>query len=422
MVQVSHSSTKLSELMSEQSKINVSQFLRQYEIESTRRSYETGLKIYFTTIYPELQQELENKKIALEKELGRKLKHIPTEIAIECLDKYSEKYLTEERTHRDDMMNFKETLKNKAPKTRRSRLNAVKIYLEDNSITFSKRFFKNLNGKSREAVTDEHIPDNDELRRVIEYLPPIGKTLTLVLSSSGMRVNEALCLELSDLEMTQEPVKVKIKAEYTKTRKKRITYISPEAKQALDEWLTFREQYVKNANLRSHTNKRRESDKLFPLSQANFNYMWKKALSKAQLLKIDSRTNRISLRLHNLRKFFRLRVGRYGQDESEALIGHQSGLNRVYANFNNGNGEDQLREAYLKAIPDLSIYDRTITVTRVDEDAKNLIDELNHRVSLLERTNSILRDKVLILDAENVKLEDIVARVTKIEMAFFQGK
>ena len=65
-------------------------------------------------------------------------------------------------------MLFKESLRDKAPKTIGSRLNAVKIFLGENSINFSKRFFKNMNGKVNQAITEERVPSNQELRRIIQ--------------------------------------------------------------------------------------------------------------------------------------------------------------------------------------------------------------------------------------------------------------
>jgi len=80
------------------------------------------------------------------------------------------------------------------------------------------------------------------------------------------------------------------------------------------------------------------------------------------------------MRPHNLRKYFRLRVGRYGRDEAEALMGHQAGLNRIYANFDDA--EDRLEEVYKKSIEDLSIYQRGAQAAQVTEEMNKKIKEL----------------------------------------------
>ncbi len=295
----------------------MSNFLRQYESPSTKKSYRTGIKLFFKTVYPDSSEDL---------------------------DSLSEKYLREKRDHREDVITFKESLKGKAPMIIGSRLNSIRVFLDENEINFPKRFFKNLNGKVTEAISEEKIPSNEELKRILEYLPTQGKALSLVLSSSSMRIGEAVKIGESDVDLNRDPVRVKIRAEYTKTGKRRITFISPEAKESVKEWMKYREQYVKRANARSWKHGRQDDDRLFPFTQTKFNIMWMNSLGKAKLLEVNSRTNQASMRAHKLRKFFQVRVGRYGGDEAEALIGHQAGLNKIYVNFDDA--EERLKEIY----------------------------------------------------------------------------
>ena len=104
--------------MGDKGSINVSQFLRQYESESTKKNYKTGLKTFFGVIYPKLKGE--------------------------DLDLLSERYFKEGRDYRSDMLIFKESLKSKAPTTIGNRLNSIRVFLDENGINFPKRFFKNL--------------------------------------------------------------------------------------------------------------------------------------------------------------------------------------------------------------------------------------------------------------------------------------
>ena len=172
--------------------VNVSKFLRQYDSENTRRNYKAGLKTFFEVTYPESNEDL---------------------------DILSERYLTEDRDHREDILNFKDSLKGRAPKTIGSKINVIRIFLDENSIDFPKRFFKNLNGKVTEAISEEKIPTNQELRKTIEYLPVQGKAIALILSSSGMRIGEVIQIKLNDIELNRDPARIKIRAEYTKTGK-----------------------------------------------------------------------------------------------------------------------------------------------------------------------------------------------------------
>ena len=369
--------------MGDKVSINVSQFLRQYESAGTRRVYLTGLKFFFKSIYPESKGE--------------------------DLDILSKRYLVEDRDHREDILKFKESLEDKAPGTKNLRLNTVRAFLSDNEIIFPKRFFKNLNGRTTEPITWEKIPSNEELKRVIEYLPVQGKAFALVLSSSGMRIGEVVKIKVNDIDLNSNPVKIRIRGEYTKTGKRRITFISPEAKEAVEEWLTYREQYLERAQNRTQREFRKDKgDNLFPFTADNFNQMWHNALGKAQLLERDEKTNRVTMRPHNLRKFFRLRVGRYGRDEAEALMGHQAGLNRIYANFDGA--EERLEEVYKKSIEELSIYKRTVQVVQLDEEMKNTIRTLEDQINALVNSGLEKDAKITYL---TVKIGDLMVNDEK---------
>ncbi len=360
--------------------INVTQFLHQYETENTKINYKVGIKQFFNHIYPTLKNE--------------------------NLDTKAEKYMSEKRDYQEDILNFKDSLHDKAPSTKGSRLNAVKVFLANNGIKFPKLFFRNMNGKNVDSITWEKVPSNNELKRIIEYLPLQGKALTLVLSSSGMQIRETVRIRLGDIEFNHDPVKIKIQGEHTKTGKKRITFISPEAKEAVQEWLKYRDKYMERAKGRTpKVFRKNKGDLLFPFRSENFNVIWRNALDKANLLEIDKKTNRIMMRPHNLRKFFRLRVGRYGQDEAEAMMGHQTGLNAIYARFDDV--EERLEEVYKKSIPDLSINQKGIQVNEV---LNNTIKELKEKIENNEKKRLDVYTKLVFITA---KLEDLMIKDEK---------
>lgn len=336
----------------------VSEFLSLYENVNTRRNYRIGVKKFLLYVYPSSKDDL---------------------------DALSLRYFEEGRDIERDLISFRdEVLSELAPTTRNSHVNALKLFFDDNNVTFSRRVINQLKAKNNQAISWENTPSNEQIKRITEYMPIHGKAMTLMLASSGMRVGALVQLRLEDVDLDMEPVRIRIRAKYTKSKQKRITFISPEAKEALLEWLKYRSQYIEIANARSRLHKRKdESEEIFPFTSINFNYIWRNALDKANLKRVDSRTNRATLHPHGLRKFFRLVVGRHGQDEAEALMGHQTGLNAVYAKFTGEMGERRLREIYLKALPELSIYGRPRLVTEANEEllerlrkAENIIDGL----------------------------------------------
>lgn len=372
--------------------INVSQFLRQYDSINTRKSYLAGLKKFFELMYPEIGVEIEKVKEKLD------VKNIPPEVLLKILDIHATRYLNQDRDYRDDLLKFKESLKSKAPTTMTTRINSIRTFLDDNGIPFPKRFFKNLNGKATEPITYEDIPTNEEIKRICEYMPVHGKALTLMLASSGMRVGETTKLKIEDIDFNHEPAKIRIRGAIAKTGKKRIAFISPEAKEAVEEWLNFRAQYLTQAKGRTSKVKRGSREKfaglLFPFTPANFNMIWNSTLKKAKLAKFDAKTKRIQMRPHNLRKYFRLRVGRFGRDEAEALMGHQEGLNKVYARFEGESGEQRLADIYKKAIPELSIYERTVKTSRVQLEIQRENRKLRKDIEQLNERNDNLWNEV----------------------------
>ena len=99
----------------------------------------------------------------------------------------------------------------------------------------------------------------------------------------------ALTLNMIDLE--HDPPKITLPAKITKTKRKRITFISNEAKDLVLEWLTYRIEYSKRASKRCNHYRFDPNDKrLFPFTYSNFSKIWTNAVTKAGLGDRDSQT------------------------------------------------------------------------------------------------------------------------------------
>jgi len=70
------------------------------------------------------------------------------------------------------------------------------------------------------------------------HASPERRALYYVLISSGMRIGEALTLTPRSFDFTSSPVRVTIKAEHTKTREGRDTFVSSEAVEKLRQLLS----------------------------------------------------------------------------------------------------------------------------------------------------------------------------------------
>ena len=355
-------------------KWSVEDFLSQYNNQGTLNLYRSTLRDYFKLFYPELQK-LRKKK--LDKELA--------DISLQ--------YINQEKDFRKDLMHYRKHINNLAPKTITTKLTVLIRYFESNQITFNKNFIRNLKGRASEAISKEHVPDKTEIARIMEYMDIQAKTMTIVLVSSGMRIGETLRIRLDDLDLDQEPARINLRADYTKTKKSRLVFISTEAKELLLEWLDYRPYFIeKNTEYLSDELLEAYADRVFPFTGSNFRKHWGNALKKAGLFEKDPETSRMTIRPHTLRKFFRT-YGRWkNPDVAEALMGHTSGLTAIYARFDQA--EEILREGYLEAEQNLSISQNTQTIIELRERVETQSEDIQRLVTDLSVKNVRLQDEV----------------------------
>jgi len=351
------------------------EYLSQFESSSTVRAYRAALKKFFQTIYNVQEPDLEQ---------------------------LADRYFNENRSFEADVQAFAAALKEAPPKTRRLYLTAVKVFLLENGVELPQLFWRRLKAriKGSGAVSEEEVPTKQTLRSVMMHLSIAGKALFLVLVSSGMRIGEALKLQIGDLELDKNPPMIRVRAEYTKTGRKRITFITPEAAEAVREWLKVRENWLK-----SHLNSKSPDDqRLFPFTSVNARVMWHNALKETGNGKVDPRTRRLLMRPHVLRKYFRSMVGSIaGVDVAEALMGHEGYLTEVYRRY--PDPEKTLAEAYRKAVCELQIF----TEEHPDEAR---IKQVEERSRLVEALNMQLQARLMQLENENAELKQ---RLQKLE-------
>jgi integrase len=279
-----------------------------------------------------------------------------TEEEREKYEKLIDKYLKEKRNYAEDMANFVVSLHKRPP------LSARHIF------TFTKEFFnyydKELPSKDLKFIrnklpkgnarTMEKDMDIETIRVILQHLDVKGRALILVLASSGMRINEALSVTLDDVDLKSKPACITVRGETSKTGDNRITFISAEATQAVNEWLKVRTDYIKssanrnNGLVKSGRGKTKTDDddgRLFPFSDQNASVLWDNALTKAELLSRDKSTNRKQLHYHQFRKFFISQLSLIVSKEiGEMLAGHAGYLTGAYRRYT----KKQLAEEYLK--------------------------------------------------------------------------
>lgn len=259
----------------------------------------------------------------------------------------------------------------------------IKIYAEDCKYTV----------KVPKPVTTREEPLTKEmLVRLLRNLTPKLQTVVLVAVATGMRIGEIVQLRIADVDFSYKPVKIKIRAETTKTRESRETFLTEEAANSLKDYLRRFYGWKEGAN-NEHLNdqiifgrtslgsvsKKPVKDK----THSAVNLLQKMLfhqITKISDLSKNNENGRKAIHFHAFRKYFRTVVGNAcGRDFAEAMIGHKFYLSTYY-----NLSEAHKKELYLKAEPYLTMSD----YSKVDKTLQEMSDrqkELERKVAGFEK-------------------------------------
>jgi integrase len=173
-------------------------------------------------------------------------------------------------------------------------IHGIKLDIED-----QKQFikFKQIARVNREPLTREII------KNICQNSNDYYLALWLVLSSSGMRISEALSLTKEDYDFSSKPIMITIPAIETKTQSERITFISKEAYKAIQKTDYFTPRTLNTVE----------------------SYFWK-LRNKLSLTERYAGTRNYKVNIHSLRAYARTQAGKINQDFAEALLGHEGYL------------------------------------------------------------------------------------------------
>lgn len=383
---------------------SIGEFLDLYPKRNSKLVYRAGIHAFLEFIYGSNRSSVK----ATKKEMVE-------------FEKLAEQYFSEKRDYADDLVRFAASLHTKPPMSAKSYMAGVKEYLGYNGVELTQRQLKTIRLKlpKGNARTVEKDMDSTTIRTILQHMDVKGNALVLTVASSGMRIGEALQIELEDVlpYLENNPVMITIRGEYTKTGEQRFVFISREAKDALIEWLKVREQYLKAAvnknkglvNNGIARTKMVDDDRIFPFTQGTAEQIWNNALTNSGLLSVDKGTNRKQLRIHQLRKFFRSQLALdCPVDIVEALMGHEGYLTEAYRRYTKA----QMAEYYLK-------NERYITIAQnqsVEAIKKEITSEMNEAIKGLVVENQGLQSKNKELEDKLTRLEKVVKVVAKVAM------
>jgi len=346
-------------------------WLETYSSQSTVRAYKWGLEQFFRA-------------------LGFK----------GTLEENAEAYMSQKRNYEEDVKAYFASLKGKPPKSVDICLTAVRMFLMENGVELPAIFWRRLKGrrKGSRALMLDKVPSNAELRRILSHMDVKGKSLFLVLASSGMRIGEALKLQVDDVDLTSEPARINIRGEYTKTGNPRAAFISFEAKEALEEWLKIREDELKVAVKRSRYGKKTEDRRIWPFEPNTAYFIWRNAVSKSgfdKRFQYNNGLERFTVHPHVLRKFFRTRMATViPVDVVEALMGHEGYLTEVYRRYS----LEDLAKFYKQGEHTLLVFAESENVSKLRAEIEEKNRQLQALVNGLIAENMELKNRLKILE------------------------
>jgi len=325
------------------------------------------------------------------------------------LEENANAYLSQKRNYEEDLKAYFISLKGKPPKSVDICLTAVKMFLMENGVELPALFWRRLKGRRKglRALMLDKVPSNAELRQILNHMDAKGRSLFLVLASSGMRIDEALKLTVEDVDLASEPPRINIQGEYTKTGNPRVAFISSEAKEALQEWLKIRENELQTAVKRSRYGKKAEDKRIRPFEANTAYYIWRNAIAKsgfAKRFQYNNSVERFTVHPHVLRKFFRTRMATViPVDVVEALMGHEGYLTEVYRRYS----LEDLAKFYKEGEHTLLVFaSEEVSKLRADLEERNR--QLQTLINGLASENMELKTQVKALTEKLERLESIV--------------
>jgi len=283
-------------------------------------------------------------------------------------EELAEDYFTGTYNHAVDLQRFAASLNaaKTPPKTAQFWLIVAREFFKFNGVIIDDdlwKMTKRRGPKGRRARTREATFNKDLIQKILPFMPLQTRAVFLTMVSSGMRIGETLDLTMADIHLDEEPVRIEIPGDITKSGDPRTTFISREAAAAVRAWFEVRDEWIRssaNRNkglLRYHGQEARrrsgeEARLIFPARATTIQASFWGALEKAGVDDRDPKTNRRQIHLHQCRKYFRTAAAqRIPVDVVELMMGHEGYLSDAYVRYS----LDELRQYYVQAEPVLCV-------------------------------------------------------------------
>lgn len=287
----------------------------------------------------------------------------------------------------------------RSARTIRNALSVSKGYLRHMGIKIDSEDLKQV-VKVPKIVKIREIPlDKEIITRLLTNAKPKLRLAMLIAVSTGMRIGEVVNLKISDIDFMQNPVKVNLRAETTKTRESREAFLTGEAVSALKDYLKrycgwfedIKDPKVLDKHIFATVYRHRGvfiADSIIKTLQTEL----RDIVRSIPDLNAKDENGRQAIHLHSFRKYFRTTVGNVcGRDFAEAIIGHGFYLDTYYQI-----SDEKKREMFLQAEPYLTLSDF--------EKVEKNIKQMNKKYSDLEIK---FQNLIGYLEKNSIKISEI---------------
>lgn len=318
------------------------------------------------------------------------------------------------KKYENDMKKFVSSINKLAPVTQKNYISVVKNFFLDNDVEFRHSFWKREVQNKIEnggALTLDRAPTTDELKKILSYGDLKDRSLFTFLATSGMRIGEALQIQLSDIDLKHDPAKISIRSTYVKgKRKPRWTFVSNECKDLLQAWVepsnggeSERERYLRitTAKIKScRPNKSTVDNRVFPFGDCEARTSWYRLIHRAGVDQKSNETGRYELHVHALRKFFMSELKlELPEVIVEAYAGHSRYLDEAYKRYS----LQQLADFYKKGMHRLSIFETTAGFNEINENLKVKDSQILNMEKMIEAMKTRMQLLEMKLDVEKLK-------------------
>lgn len=267
-----------------------------------------------------------------------------------------------------------------------------------------------------EIVVADRMPTKEELKQMLNIGSLRDRTMILVLTSSGLRIGALASLTLGDIQLDEEIPRIIVKRKPGRKVSRRMkafaTFITPEAKTVLLQYIRHRERLGEKITEASPilTSDRKEELGNFLNSMYLSNH-WRRLLKRAHLATKNGGPWH-DIHLHTLRKYFETQCTNAGVKTAyrEFWMGHIG--RHLEESYFRGEVETHIEE-YRKAIPYLNI------LAPEPQDYRALVD----KVRFLEENGKRKDIEIARLTNERLDLAEQMADLTrKVDLLFKERK